>query len=416
MTGTGGRLPHAIGLLVICALALAAALAEAGAAIADGGAPQRWVGTWAASPQAPTGVAQTGLANQTERAIVHVSVGGDRVRVRLSNAFGAGPVTLNEVDVAVRAAGPAVVAGTVRRLRFHGHGSVTIAAGQEVLSDATRMTVRPEQDLAVSVAATGQTGPATQHALAVATSYLSAAGSGNHAADVGAEAFTTSIFSWLFVDGVDVRAAARGALVAFGDSITDGFRSTQDANRRWPDDLAHRLLELPARERLSVLNEGISGNRLLIDSPQFGVRALDRFQRDVLDQTGVTDVIVLLGINDIGQSPHQFDPGVIEGALAQLAARAHARHLRVLGGTMLPFKGTFPGYYTSEGDATRQAVNQWIRTSGTFDAVVDFDRLMGDANDPLILNPAFDSGDHLHPNDLGYQTMADAIDLRSLRR
>lgn len=362
------------------------------------------MGTWAASPQPPDG---TCLIDQTERAILRASVGGDLVRVRLSNAFGAGPVTFAEVTVAlaVRPASPEVVPGTVRRARFGGGSSVTIAPGAGALSDPVRLAVRPAQDLAISLAARGATGPATQHSVAVATSFLTPAGSGSHVAGVGGGAFTTAIGSWLFVDGVDVRSAAPGAVVAFGDSITDGFQSTADANRRYPDVLA-RLL----RGRLGVLNGGISGNRLLLDSPAFGVRALDRFDRDVLAQAGVCDVVVLLGINDIGQPPHRLDPAPIIAALRELAARARARGLRAIGGTLLPFRGTtIADFYTPEGELARQAVHRWIRTAGGFDAVVDFDRLMRAPSDPLLLNPAFDSGDHLHPNDRGYQAMAETV-------
>jgi lysophospholipase L1-like esterase len=404
-------------LLRSCVLAIVVATALAGTgAAAQASDRDRFVGTWETAVQLPQSA--TGLTDQTERAMIHATIGGRAVRVRLSNVFGTGPVTFSDVAVAARAAGAAVVAGSSRRLTFGGRRAVTIGAGQQVVSDPVRFRVRPEEDLAISLAAKGSTGPATLHSLAVATSYVTAADTGDHAADVTGAAFTTTIASWLFVDGMDVVPTDESAsIVAFGDSITDGFRSTFDANRRWPDDLARRLLARPEDPQLSVLNAGISGNRLLTDSPQFGVKALDRLDRDVLDQAGVRDVVVLLGINDIGQLPHQFDPNQIIGALRQIIARAHARHLKVFGATLLPFKNTtIANYYTPQGDVTRQAVNQWIRTSGAFDGVIDFDRTMRSAADPLMLNPAFDSGDHLHPNDAGYQAMADSIPLGLFRR
>jgi len=234
----------------------------------------------------------------------------------------------------------------------------------------------------------------------------------------GAGAFTTRTQSWYYVSGVIVGSSrVSGAVVAFGDSITDGFRSTVGANARWPNDLARRLNALHGRT-LSVADEGISGNRVLTDALCCGVNAEARFERDALDQPGVRDIIVLEGINDFGVSA--LSPGPVADVSAaqviagyeQLIAQAHARGLKIFGGTLLPFKGCF--YYTAAGEAKREAVNAWIRTSGAFDGVIDFGTLMGDPADPLALNPAWDSGDHLHPNDAGYQAMADAISLDML--
>lgn len=363
----------------------------------------RWVGTWA-SAQLPDG---PGLRDQTERAIVRASVGGDLVRVRLSNVFGSRPVTFAEVSAAA-AVGPAcaaVVPGSVRRVRFGRRASVTVPAGAETVSDPIRLRVQPAQDLAISLAVRGATGPATHHSVASATAFLTAAGSGCHVADVDGGPFTEPIGSWLFLAGVDVHTAAAGTVVAFGDSITDGYQSTADANRRYPDVLASLL-----DGRLGVLNQGISGNRLLRDSPVFGVRALDRFDRDVLDQAGARAVVVLLGINDIGHIPHQLDPAPIVSGLGELTARARGRGLRVVGGTLLPFgDAAFDDFSTPAGEVARQAVNRWIRTGGAFDAVADFDRVMASPAHPLRLHPAFDSGDHLHPNDRGYRAMAETV-------
>jgi lysophospholipase L1-like esterase len=382
---------------------------------ASAAGPGGFVGAWAASPMldSTSTLATNGLTSQTERAIVHMSVAGSQVRVRLSNVFGSRSVTFGAASVAIRASGAGVVSGTGRTLRFGGGRSVTVATGQEVFSDPVQLSVGAAQDLAVSLAIRGGSGPATEHAVAVATSFLSPAGSGDHTGDVGGGAFTTGIGSWLFVDGVDVlNASINGSVVAFGDSITDGFKSSQDQNHRWPNFLAARLRN--ANRPLSVVDEGISGNALLFSSNRFGVRALDRLDRDALNQTGVRDVIVLEGINDIGGA-HEFDPNALIGAYRQIISRAHARGLRVIGGTLMPFKNAaIPNYYTPQGDSTRMQVNAWIRTAGAFDGVVDFDRAMQSPSDPLSLNPAFDSGDHLHPNDAGYQAMANAVNLAIL--
>jgi len=245
---------------------------------------------------------------------------------------------------------------------------------------------------------------------------------GDHAGDADAGAFTTQTQSWYYVSDVIVGPSrVSGTVVAFGDSITDGFQSTVGANTRWPNDLARRLNAVHGRT-LSVANEGISGNRVLNDALCCGVNALARFDRDALDQPGVRDIIVLEGINDFGFSAVPPNPVIdpvtdvsaaqVIAGYEQLIAQAHARGLKIFGATMLPFKGA--GYYTAAGETKREAVNAWIRTSGAFDGVIDFDTLMGDPADPLTLNPAWDSGDHLHPNDAGYKAMADSISLDML--
>jgi lysophospholipase L1-like esterase len=404
---------RAVSLLAVTALAAAGLGGLSSPAQAAG--PGGFVGTWAASPMLDSGssLANNGLNNQTVRDIVHTSVAGSQVRVRLTNVFGNRSVTFAAASIAVRSSGATLVSGSSRALTFGGRASVTVAAGQEVFSDATAFTVSAAQDLAVSVAVQGASGHATDHAVARTTSFLSPAGSGNHTADVGAGAFTNTITSWLFVDGVDVlNTAINGSVVALGDSITDGVGSTNNASRRWPNLLALRLRA--AGRPLSVVDEGISGNALMFNSSQVGQSALTRLDRDVLNQTGVRDVIVLEGINDIGGA-HDFTVSQYLGAYQQIISRAHARGLRVIGGTLLPFKPAgAPNYYTPQGDTTRMQVNNWIRTSGAFDGVVDFDRAMQSPSDPLRLNPAFDSGDHLHPNDAGYQAMANAVNLALL--
>lgn len=415
-------------------VALVAASAPAAAALPTDRRQDPWVGSWTTSPQPPTtltaeGISARGFNRQTLRLIVHPHLSGSPLRLRLSNTFGRGTLALGPVYVGVHELGAAVLPGTNRVVTFGGARTVLVAAGAEVLSDPVALAVRAEQDLVVSVYAPSPTGPATWHWDARQTNYIAA---GNHAAETSGGAFTTTATSWFFLDGVDVRTASRTrAVVTFGNSITDGAASTIDANRRWPDFLARRLLALPGGKRESVLNEGISGNRVLHDSPCFGVNAQARLDRDVLAQHGVRTVILLEGINDIGFSevtPSNVPPGIslecfmpntdvsaaqIIFGYRQIIARVHAKGLRILGGTLTPFQGAF--YYTATGEAKRQAVNAWVRTSGAFDGVVDFDQATRDPANPLRLLPAYDSGDHLHPNDAGYAAMANAVNLHLLQ-
>lgn len=296
---------------------------------------------------------------------------------------------------------------------------VEIPPGAEALSDPVQLHIAPLQDLAVSIYLPQATGPATQHALGRQVNYVA---SGDHSLDANAGAFTTQTRSWYFLDDVDVQATNRdrGTVVAFGDSITDGFNSTVNANPRWPNDLARRLAALHGTT-MSVVDEGISGNRVLNDSICCGVNALARFDRDVLTQSGVKDVILLEGINDIGfsqlNSPltapaTNVSAAEIIAGYQQLITQAHAAGVEIFGGTLTPFQGA--GYYTAAGEAKREAVNNWIRTSHAFDGVIDFDRAVRDPANPLVFLPAYDSGDHLHPNDAGYQAMAQAINLAML--
>jgi lysophospholipase L1-like esterase len=406
----------------VMAIAPSASAGSHPAGGARGSGLSRWVTTWGASPQAavPGSLAATGFTNQTVRNIVFTSVGGNAVRIRLTNTFGSSPLAVGDVTVAVAAAGASLVPGTSHHLTFGGRGSIQIPAGAQVLSDPVPMRVPALADLAVSVYLPQATGPATNHSDAQQVNWASTAG--DHAADAGAAAFTTQTQSWYFVDDVTVQSApALGTVVAFGDSITDGFQSTVGANARWPNDLARRLdaLHGPA---LSVADEGISGNRVLNDAECCGVNALARLQRDVLGQTGVRDVILMEGINDFGFSALPPNPlinpttdvsaGQVIDGYRQIIARAHARGLKVFGGTLTPFKGA--SYYTAAGEQKREAVNAWIRTSGAFDGVIDFDKTIRSPSDPLAINPAYDSGDHLHPNDAGYQAMATAVNLRLL--
>jgi lysophospholipase L1-like esterase len=345
--------------------------------------------------------------------VVWASAGGRSARIRLSNVFGTRPVTFSQLDIGVSAGGAAVTAGTNRPITFAGRAAVAIKPGSEAVSDPVRLNVPAGTDLVVSLFTAAATGPATYHADAQQTSYLSA---GNHAGRASADAFTTTNGAWYFLDDVDVRAAD-GAVVAFGDSITDGYQSAVGANARWPNDLARRLQA--AGQARAVVDEGISGNRLLHDSACSGESGLGRFARDVAGRSGARYVILLEGINDIGDSQDP-DSGctapntnvsaaqIIAGDQRIIVA-AHAAGLKIFGATLTPFQGS--AYYSAAGEAKREAVNRWIRTSHAFDGVIDFDRAVRDPAAPLELAPAYDSGDHLHPNDAGYQAMANKISL-----
>jgi len=420
----------------IFAAAAAAALAglvsaPAASAAADGaghGAASKWVSTWAASAMAatpaslalfPGDVSSAGFTDQTVRNVLWTSVGGRAARVRLSNAFGTQAITFDHVEIGVSAGGASIAAGTNHLVTFGGSKSVTIAPGAEVVSDAVWMPVPAETDLAVSLFTQAATGPATYHADAQQINYISTPG--DYAASQSGAAFTTTSQSWYFVEDVDVFAApqTRSTIVAFGDSITDGFASTVNANARWPNDLARRILAGPTGQVHPVVDEGISGNRILNDSACFGVNAQARFTRDVAARAGARYVVLLEGINDIGfsQLPNSgcsapntdVSAAQIIAGYTHIIAAAHAAGLKIIGGTLTPFQGAF--YYSAAGEAKREAVNQWIRTSGAFDGLIDFDAAIRDPANPLQMLAAYDSGDHLHPNDAGYQAMAAAVNL-----
>ena len=404
----------------------------AASARTDGGhgAAGRWVSTWAASPMAatPPGVyagdlSSQGFTDQTIRDIVWTSAGGDAARVRLSNTFGTRAVTFDQVNAGISAGGASVAAGTNHLVTFDGSKSVTIPPGAEVVSDPVRMRVPAETDLAVSLFTQPATGPATYHADAQQINYVSTPG--DYAGSESGAAYTTTSQSWYFLDDVTVQASprTRGTIVAFGDSITDGFQSTVNANARWPNDLARRILAGPPGQVHPVVNEGISGNRILHDSICFGVNAEARFNRDVAARAGARYVVLLEGINDIGfsQTPNSgctapntdVSASQIIAGYRHLIAAAHAAGLKIFGGTLTPFQGA--AYYSAAAETKREAVNQWIRTSGAFDGVIDFDAAVRDPASPLQLLPAYDSGDHLHPNDAGYRAMAAAVSLSLFR-
>jgi lysophospholipase L1-like esterase len=369
-----------------------------------------WVGTWAAAPAAGVPNTSDGYPGFSIRNVVHTSVGGTQTRVHLSNAFGTTPLTLGHVTVAVAASGPTAVPGSLRSLTFGGSPTVVVPAGAEALSDPVALRVPADADLLVTTFVPTKSGPVTFHPAAQQTSYFTR--TGDFSASESGTPFNEQTTVWHYVSGVDVQGTAGASVVTLGDSITDGVGSAANANHRWPDYLADRL-----QGRFGVLNAGISANRLLLDVPGSGAgqNALSRFDRDVLSVGGVRTLIVLEGINDIQQDPHQTDPAAIISAYRQLIAQAHTRGIRVLGGTLTPFKGW--QVYNETLEATRQAVNNFIRTAGTpggFDGVIDFDAAIRDPADPLRMLAAYDSGDHLHPRDAGYQRMAAAIPVNQL--
>ena len=366
---------------------------------------------------APPGGGRGGVAppvtitNQTIRQIVRVSVGGERLRIVLSNAFGTAPIEIGAAHVALRDRDSAITPSSVKPLTFGGNAAGKILPGATIVSDPVTLSVPAVSDLVVDLYLPGDLGtgpsPVTTHNGASQTNYLSASGNYSGQAAMTVERTTGA---WFLLARVEVAApAGAGAVVAFGDSITDGARSTADMNSRWPDYLARRLAARrgPA---MSVLNAGISGNQVLGDGA--GVSALARFDRDVLMQTGVTHVIIMEGINDIGLARANATPSAQDliAGHKQLIDRARARGLKVYGATLTPFEGAF--YFTAEGEAKRQALNQWIRTSGAYDAVIDFDEVTRDPSAPTKFLPAYDSGDHLHPGDAGYKAMGEAVDLK----
>jgi len=350
------------------------------------------------------------LTNQTIRQIVRTSIGGSRVRVVLSNAFGTAPLEIGAGHLALRDKDTAIVASSAKPLTVSGASKFSVLAGATVVSDPVDLTVAPVSDLVIDLYVPGDLGispsPVTTHNGASQTNFVSE--TGNHS---GAAALPVSGRSgaWFMIARVEVMApAGTGAVVTFGDSITDGARSTADTNNRWPDQLARRLAGRKSAG-VAVLNAGISGNRVLGDGA--GVSALARFDRDVLMQTGVTHVVVMEGINDIGIARNNPSP-TAEDLIAghkQLIDRAHARGLKIYGATLTPYEGA--AYYTPEGEAKRQALNNWIRTSKAYDGVIDFDMITRDPAAPTKFLPAYDSGDHLHPGDAGYKAMGDAVDL-----
>ena len=384
--------------------------------------PQSWVGTWAASPfdGDPWHTIPT-VVESTLREIVHTSIAGKSVRVHLSNEFGNEPLRIDAATIAIganeiNAASSNIDPASLHNLTFNGSPSIVIPPGAQVLTDPVAMATPPSANLAISLyLPLQQVSKVSVHSAAQQDNFIL---TGNHVRDASfADPAITP--SWFFLKAVDVEPTSphAAAIVAFGDSITDGAQSTENANHRWADYLSARLQSKPSTAHLAVLDEGIGGNCILIH--RVGESALARFDRDVLAQAGVKYVIVLEGINDIGMlhtpnlTNYKLTAEDLEQGLAQLVARAHEHGIKVFGATITPYKGA--GYFTENGEQIRQAVNRWILTSGVFDAAIDFDKAAGDPSSPLTLSPQYDSGDHLHPKDAGYAAMADSIDASLFR-
>lgn len=391
-----------------------------------------WIGTWATAAQPFVPSALQTYQNQTLRLIVHTSAGGAKVRVKVSNTYGDRPLVIGAAHLAHRTTAAEIDPHSDRRLTFHGKSSTTIAAGSMAVSDPVALDVSALSDLAISLFLPERTEGKTSHSMAKQTSYVSAE-TGDSTSSAKFPVAKT-IHVWPFLTGVDVEASSdASAIVAFGSSLTDGDGTTADTNGRWPDVLAQRLQKSAGgRAEIGVLNEGIIGNRLLYDSPKgtqnpfgagLGESGLARFDRDVLEQAGVKYVIVGLGINDILFPAFPFTPAsekvtaqdIISG-YRQLIERGHRKNVRVIGTTNPPFessafRGLVAGFYTPDREAIRQKVNDWIRSSGEFDAVIDFDALLRDPSRPTQLLPAYDSGDHLHPNNEGCSVEGNAIPL-----
>jgi lysophospholipase L1-like esterase len=369
-----------------------------------------WVTAWAAAPDQ----AGPALGGQTVRQVVRTSIGGSSLRIRLSNLYGSAPLTIGPMRVARPAGGSAIRLGTDRAVTFAGKSTVTIAKGGDVLSDPVPFRVEATEELAISLYVPPAGGASTLHGVGLQTAFI-AGGDATAADKFPKGGFDTSRF---FVTDLEVTAgAAARSIVVIGDSIGDGVGSTDNLNARWPDALADRLQAHPAFASVAVVNTGVAGNRILNDAskPFVGPSIRSRFERDALSKPGVAWIILSAGINDISASGvlsearERVSVQQITDGMASLVARAHARGVRVIGATLLPRAGArfdFP-----ESEPMRQAVNGWIRASGVFDGVIDFDRAMRDPSQPDRLRPTFDSGDHSHPNDAGYEAMAAAVDL-----
>lgn len=390
------------------------------------GAPTNsWIATWATSPQSGTPNPRERLLNvdnQTVRERVRLSIGGNQMRLRFSNECGSSPLLIGSATVAIPTDASHVKGESIQSVTFEGHNSITIPSGAPVLSDPIMFPVKAGTEISISIYFPKRVASPTLHAFAFKRAVVSQAGDLTHAEQIDAAATSTASIS---LGAVLVPAEqSERMVVAFGDSITDGDGSSVDANANWPNNFIRRVIKTQNSPALAVANEGIVGNRLLRDGGMFGVSALARFDRDALLLPGVTHIVLLEGINDIcfpgakidGQ--YLADPAEtrsaqdIIDAYRQLISRAHARGVKVIGATITPCEGAgIPGYYSETKEETRQSVNKWVRTSGAFDGVIDFDAVMRDPSHPSRLLPKFASKDHLHPNDDGYKAMADSIDL-----
>jgi lysophospholipase L1-like esterase len=406
-------------VVLLAQLALQTAPAQTGKA-------EHWVATWGtaellvhprppATPPARQAPGAAGFHNQTVRMVVRTSMGGSRLRIKVENAFGSAPVEIGAAHIALRAKDSEIVAGSDRSLTFSGRPGCTLSPGVVWQSDPVDLKVPPLSDLAVSLYFPGETGPPTSHGTGLHTTYVSREGDFTGQPAIADPAFTTLSYYWLAA--VDVQApAGAAALITFGDSITDGTASTPNADHSWAARLAARLAKDKKTALVGVANMGISGNRVLYDGS--GASALARFDRDVLSQSGVKWVMLLEGINDIGRvgtpTPEAPTAEDLIAAYRQIVEIAHTHGIKVIGCTLTTYEGA--GYSREAGEAVREAVNAFIRTGGAFDAVADFEAVTRDPANPKHIRADFDPGDHLHPNDAGYQAMADAVDLSIFTR
>jgi lysophospholipase L1-like esterase len=389
------------------------AILLASSALSATAQPAVWTGSWGAAPvAAPAATSNASPDGATYRNIVHLSLGGSAIRLRISNEFGTTPLTVASVHVALSSGGAETQSGTDRTVTFGGIESATIPTGSIAVSDPILMPVKPFTNLAVSLFVPRQAGATlTYHLLGMSTNYIA---TGNLASSPNLEG-AAKVNSWYLLTGVEVNAGNKAAsVVVIGASSVDGYHSTPDKNARWPDDLAIRLQANKSTSHIGVLNEGISGGRLLHDLT--GPSALARLDRDVLAQPGAKYLIIAIGTNDIGRTffPNRPNEGITAEQMIwgyqQIVSRAHARGIKVFATTLNPFGGA--SYHNAAGEQMRQAVNTFIRTSKAFDSVIDFDQVTRDPAHPETLLPAYDSGDHLHPNDAGYKAMATSVDLK----
>lgn len=372
---------------------------------------EKWVGSWATSPQLvePHNMApEPGLSNNTLRQIVRISLGGDSIRLRFSNEFSNEAVTFLGAEVALSAGASAIVPGSSKQLLFNGEASATIPAGGVLVSDALAFSMEPRSDLSITISFGNVPADVTGHPGSRTTSFLV------EGQQLGLDSLPNAIPTdhWYLISGLDVKAPEKaGAIVTLGNSITDGRGSGTNLQNRWPDILAERLQERPETQHIAVLNHGIGGNCVL--KPCLGPAAVDRFERDVLGQTGVRWLIILIGVNDLGQTPDAeaalaVADGLIE-AFSEMIDKAKAQGIKVYGAPILPFGESF--YDAPHKQPARLKVNDWIRNSGKFDAVIDFDLALADPENPGVLLPDVHTGDFLHPNEYGYRLMGEFVDL-----
>ncbi len=373
---------------------------------------QIWVGTWSTALQLvePHNMPpEPGLSYNTLRQVVRISIGGDSIRVRLSNEFGHSRIEIGGANIAISQGDGAVDTSTIKKLTFTKSENIVIEPGSTITSDPVQFRIKPRSDIAITIYFGETPADVTGHPGSRTTSYIA---EGNHLTEsVLTEAAKAD--RWYIINGIDVKAPEEsGVIVVIGNSITDGRGSGTNKQNRWPDILAERLLNNSGTRDVAVLNHGIGGNCVL--RPCLGPSALERFERDVLNVTGIKWLIIFEGINDIGQTPDSVTALTVADKLIKayklMTEKAHSAGIKVYGATILPFKGSF--YYTSFREEARKKVNDWIRNNKDFDAVIDFDIIMRDTEEPLSLKPGTHTGDFLHPNETGYKIMGESIDLK----